>query len=235
MKKYLIMLLAVILVLSGCNIVDSARNHLQTEAPTEAPTEVPTEVPTSTPTEAPTAAPTPTATPTPKPTETPTQTPVPEVVGVVYADPDYDLFIMILESDWTYYKTENCVYFFNPYAANSMNVVSMSSTGYKGSNPMAIIENQQAEYFEMLQAQAGMKLEILEKYSVTVGDQEYSGMAYPSIQDYGGLKFWTNYIMWAAEGRIFTCVITADIGSEEEMTQMLENMLDTFQVLSKMG
>ncbi|MDO4543967.1 MAG: hypothetical protein Q4C01_05370, partial [Clostridia bacterium] len=59
MKKLIILLLALMLVLSGCGVADEARENLATEVPVEVPTEEPTEVPTEVPTEEPTPAPTP--------------------------------------------------------------------------------------------------------------------------------------------------------------------------------
>lgn len=97
MKRMLILLLALLVVLSGCGKEEKEPEKAAVEkketataaptvtsVPTEAPTEVPTEAPTEAPTATPTATPEPTATPVPTatPTAVPTSTPLPPTFSI---------------------------------------------------------------------------------------------------------------------------------------------------------
>ena len=95
MKKFAVMLLAILMVLSLAACVTVVEDEpttapVATEVPTEAPTEAPTEDPTEEPTEAPTEEPT--EAPTEEPTEAPTNPPVqptnPPSKPTEPADPD---------------------------------------------------------------------------------------------------------------------------------------------------
>lgn len=146
-------------------------------------------------------------------------------VGLVYADPIIDMFILIDGQGWAHIKSEDKsqVYFYLKDDKTGNNVISISSQYLAGE-----ADDKISEIWDSIKR--SLNAENSDPVNIKAG--QYKGVSYEYNLDFNGETLECRYIFWSTDETIYICTVSADSNSKEIIDSAIDSIMVSFETVN---
>ena len=151
-------------------------------------------------------------------------------VGLVYVDPNADVFFYIEQADWNYEKdrASGMIFFMND-KMSSPNSIALSSQPIPASkDPIDMI-------WEEILASQPLDTTITSSKDIVVGESRYKGRCYEFSFSYTGSQINMCYYIWVTQEKLYICSLAYEGKYRDQILSAGEDIIDSFKTMKELS